>query len=131
MLKSKITTGILGLLILVFSSQLVFSQGKSDWSNKTPEEKTQKIVNSMTIRLNLTNDQASSIYDIVLPAVKQVVGFKQTSSESDYKVSVDKIIIQTDTQIQSILNQEQYQKLQEWKKEMIDRYKERIYNNKE
>ena len=128
MFKSKITGSILILLMLFFSCSIVSSQVKG-WSDKTPEEKTQKIVNSLTLKLDLTKDQATSIYDIVLPAIKQVESLKQTSSgNSDYTSSVDKIIVQADSQIQSILNAEQYQKLEDWKKEMMERYKNKIYN---
>jgi hypothetical protein len=122
MFKLKITAYFLVVIIMLLCGHLIFSQQQSV---KSPEERAQKLTDVLTKKLELTTDQSNSIYGIFLSQAQQVDNLRtnKPASKEEFRQSVMDIRNQTDSLLQNILSQDQYQKFEELKQKIIDRMK--------
>lgn len=98
-MKKLFLTGI----SLLFALTLTFAQ------NANPEDKAKEKVTKLTEKLTLTDEQQTSIYDIVLEHVKAKQALKADASQSPEALAEAKSRLQetTDAQIKEKLSDEQ------------------------
>lgn len=98
-MKKLFLTGI----SLLFALTLTFAQ------DKNPEDKAKEKVTKLTEKLTLTDEQQTSIYDIVLEHAKAKEALKADATQSPEAVTESKNRLQetTDAQIKDQLSDEQ------------------------
>jgi periplasmic protein CpxP/Spy len=104
---------ILTVSVCLMLSTISFAQKDStNKQHRTPEQRAQQMTQGYTKRLSLTEDQKSKIYNIYLEHLKKMEAVKATMEEID-------------TQINSILTDEQKKQWEEIKKQRQAKMEER------
>ena len=124
MFKLKITSYLI-LITTLFCGISVFSQQ----TIKSPEERAQKLAAIVSKKLELNSGQSDKIYGVFLAQAQQFDELRanKPASKDELRQSVMNIRNQTDSQMQTILSSEQYQKFQDLKQ----KFRERLKNKKQ
>jgi Spy/CpxP family protein refolding chaperone len=112
--------------VIIFISSTATAQNR-DQQKKTPEERATKMSEILEKKLQLTDMQKSSVYNIFLSQAQQVDKIR-TNSTSDRCQKCSELKAareQTDSQLKSILTSEQYSKLTTLKQERIEKRKQK------
>ena len=107
------------LLISVIFTNISLSQKKDrGFSNLTPEEKTEKIMERMKTNLDLSNEQYNSINSVVLNHVTEMKNLcdQNKDNREDLRTQRQEHREKLDNEISTYLTDEQKQKREEFKK---------------
>ena len=120
MLKQKFIF-ILTLLVFVISFSYSYAQDQETKPKKTPEERASMITNRMKKGLELTDEQYGSVYNIILEAQKQ--RDEEIAKREELKKAAKERFEKTEAGLKEVLTPDQFNKLQEHKKKMIEKRK--------
>jgi hypothetical protein len=117
------------LFLFLISAALLFNtvnaQDKEFKPKKTPEERAAKISDKLKTELSLTDDQYNSVYNIFLEVHKQIDSDRQTyaNDKHAFKKAAKERRQKVKESLNSVLNQEQISKLENFRKEKKNRPK--------
>ncbi len=115
---------ILVVAMVVISTVATFAQSKQ--KSKSPEERTEKIVEKMKTDLALSDDQVVKVKPIILKREQKREEFRaQMNSTKDQHRQIAK---ETDEDFKKVLTPEQIEKLKAHRKEMREKHKEHMNN---
>ena len=125
-MKTKVAIIMIALLTSVFTVNTVYSQSDGVKQKKTPEERAQKVSEKLGIKLSLTSEQQSKVYDIILSHCHQAdqIRANETSKETR-KEQIKNLRQSTDSQITAVLTDEQVIKYNELKQMMKEKRKQK------
>ncbi len=109
-------------ILFIGMGTMAFAQDGAK-KHKTPEEKAQKLTNSLEKKLSLTADQKSKIYAISLDGIKQMKKNHVKGQKPDHE-AMKAEMKKRDDQITALLNDTQRKAYQEWKAEKMKSMKE-------
>lgn len=119
MLKSKIFSIAVILIIFIGTNALFAQQDNVTKPKKTPEERAKMMTDKLNDKVMLSTDQYNSIYDLLLNTVKQNMSDRQnyTGSKDDLKKMIKDRNKETRQKIKGLLTDDQKAKLKELRKE--------------
>jgi len=120
MLKQKFIS-LCVLIVIVISFSYSYAQDQGTKPKKTPEERAAMITDRMKKGLELTEEQYSSVYNIVLEAQKQ--RDEEIAKREELKKAAKERFEKTEASLKEVLSPDQFNKLQEYKKKMIEKRK--------
>ena len=120
MLKQKFIF-ILTSFVFVISFSYSYAQDQETKPKKTPEERASMITERMKKGLELTDEQYSSVYNIILEAQKQ--RDVEIAKREELKKAAKERFEKTEAGLKEVLTPDQFSKLQEHKKKMIEKRK--------
>lgn len=111
---------ILMFAVVAIASASIFAQ-ESKSSRKSPEERTEKIIEKMKTDLILTDDQVSKLKPVILKREQQreALRAEMNAGKEDQK----KIAREAEEDLKKILTPEQMEKLKQQRKEMREKHK--------
>jgi periplasmic protein CpxP/Spy len=116
---------ILTVSVCLVLSTISFAQKDStNKQHRSPEQRAQQMTQGYTKRLSLTEDQKSKIYNIYLEHLKKMEAVKEQKVKGE-RGSMKAAMEEIDTQINSILTDEQRKQLEEIKKQRQAKMEER------
>jgi Spy/CpxP family protein refolding chaperone len=103
------------VMSLLLSSSGLFAQGQ--WQKKTPEERAENQTHWMQKNLNLNNDQARKVHDIILKYASQAEDAPRGQRQT--------IMANKDADLKSVLSADQFQQYQAHEQQMKERMQQR------
>ncbi|KAA0210575.1 MAG: hypothetical protein OZ913_00490 [Ignavibacteriaceae bacterium] len=130
MINKTFVTASLILLVSLFTTDAAFSQRhRGDrWSDKTPEERATQRVERMKQNLDLSETQASQIYDILLPHFREVEA-KRNEMKTERDKRRDEMKSKREelkTKIDAVLTDEQKDKIEKLRSEKMNKERNRM-----
>lgn len=119
---------ILMLAVVAIATMSMFAQ-ESMKPRRSPEERTEKIVEKMKTDLSLSNDQVSKLKPIILKREHQREEWRAKMSTE--KESHKKMARETEEDFKKILTPEQMEKLKSQRKEMREKHMQKQRELKE
>ena len=99
---------------------------RGHFKNTTPEERADFQTNKMKTLLNLSDEQTAKVREINLKYAKENQKvFDQSVYRDQKRKKLSELYEQKQKELKTVLTEEQYEKLQSEKKEMMDRIRER------
>jgi len=123
--KTRILKVLLSLAVLFIASQNILAQDvNQDRQKKTPEERAKLHTEKMTKNLELTNDQASQVYDIMFSQATQVDALRNNKdiTKESRKEQMKSIFQVSDSKLQGIFSKEQTEKWNKWKEKKKEKH---------
>ncbi|GAB4016417.1 hypothetical protein [Spirosoma koreense] len=121
-MKNNTSKAILSIALVLVSVMSFAQQAQLG----TPEERATRQTARMKEVLNLSADQETSVADINLKYAKQMQSVLETGGRNLKTARAAKSLMKSkDTDLQKVLNKEQFGKYQDVKEEMINQMKER------
>lgn len=123
--KTRILSVLLSLAILIVAGQNILAQDlKQDKQKKTPEERAKLHTEKMTKNLELTDDQAKQVYDIMYSQATQVDALRNNKdiSKESRKEQMKTIFQDSDSKLQGIFSKEQTEKWNKWKEKKKEKH---------
>lgn len=115
-MKTRIIAIVFGILV----SATAFAQEKPQRSRMTPEERAERISARLTEELALTEEQAEEVKNIHLKYAKQAEAEREARMQAMKEQHAA-----MENELKGVLNEDQYQKLEEKKTERKSRWEER------
>ncbi len=128
MLK-KINLTLVVMLIFGLFAVNSYAQSSDTKTKKTPEQKAEKLAKKMQEKLNLSDAQYKSVYDLALSTINQRASLK-SMEKSARKVEMKKLLETQEGQLKSILNSDQLSKWETLKAEMKEKHKNKKKDGK-
>jgi hypothetical protein len=127
MLK-KINLSLVMLLILGLFAVNSYAQtdGKTQ---KTPEQKAEKIAKKMQEKLSLSDAQYKSVYELTLSTLNQRASLKSMDKEAR-RTEMKKLMESKESQLKGILSSDQWTKWESLKTEFKNKHKDKKGKNK-
>jgi len=125
-MRTRVLIIMIALLSSAFTVSKITSQVNDFKQKKTPEERAQNFSERLSKGLSLTSEQQNKVYDIMLSHATQAdqIRTNETSKETR-KEQLKNLRQSTDSQIQSVLTDEQIQKYNELKQKMKEKRKQK------
>ncbi len=125
-MKTNVVITMIALLVSSFTLNTVYSQTESFKQKKTPEERAERFSGRLSDELNLSAEQKSKVYDIMLSHCTKADEIRAAETDKESRKSQIKSLRKsTDSQIQSILSEEQKMKFNELKQNIKEKRKQK------
>jgi len=113
---------ILAIAVMIITSISTFGQSKTvaRESQKSPEDRTEKMIAKMKTDLSLTEDQVSKLKPLILKREQERKEMREKMDNA--KDDVRRAMKESEEEIKKILTSEQYGKLQQMRQDMRDKH---------
>jgi Spy/CpxP family protein refolding chaperone len=111
---------LLGLVSLLFLASTSLAQpGYGSFQNSSPEERAKIQTDQMREKLNFTDEQDSSIYEINLKYARKIQELMKGEQERDeIRSKMGELMKEKDEELKGILTEEQFELYLNYKKEL-------------
>lgn len=119
-------------LALTLGINLGFSQTKrKEGAHRTPQERAEKVTNKLAETLALSEDQRKRVFEIILEREtnREEIRLDQAADKKKKHQQMAARNKKTDDQLKAILSQEQFNKLEQERREKIAKRKENRQGN--
>ncbi|HET6225351.1 MAG TPA: hypothetical protein VFF27_03665 [Bacteroidia bacterium] len=118
--KKNMKRIILAFAVIMITAITMVGQTQAAKPQKSPEERTEKIIAKMKTDLSLSDDQVSKLKPLILKREQQRKEMHEKMD--DAKVDAKKAMKDSEEEFKKILTPEQYEKLKQIRKEMHDKH---------